>query len=120
MVTLSLHWQPLEVGGGYRSGSDACIGTTGVGYGNTLGNSGGKDSTVRQFSKIFWTASIAASCESHMLVGTSLSAADKKCMVWVILSYAVTWSCVRYACKYSDVPVIISDLVLLPIAWMQR
>ena len=118
MVTLSLHWQPLEVGGGYRSGSDACIGTTGVGYGNTLGNSGGKDSTVRQFSKIFRTASIATSCESHMLVGTSLSATYKKCMAWVILYSAVTWGCVRYICKYSAVSVIISDLVLLSIAWI--
>ena len=83
-------------------------------------DAGSKDSTVFQFEMIVRTASIAASWESHMLLGTSLSAADKKCMVWVILSYAVTWSCVRYACKYSDVPVIISDLVLLPIAWMQR
>ena len=93
---------------------------TGVGRGNNFFASGGKDSTVRQFAKMFWTASIAANCESHMLVGTSLSAADKKCMAWVILSSAVTWGCVRYLCKYSAVSVIINDLVLLSIAWMQR
>ena len=34
------------------------------------------------------------SWESHMLLGTSLSATDKKCIAWVILSYAVTWGCV--------------------------
>ena len=73
-----------------------------------------------QLAAIEAVRTIAASWESHMLLGESLSAADKKCMAWVILSYAVTWSCVRYACKYSDVPVIIIDLVLLPIAWMQR
>ena len=84
------------------------------------GYSGGKDYTVRQFAKIVRTYSIAASCELHMLVGTSLRASDKKCMVWVILSSAVMWGCVIYACKYSAVSVIISDLVLLPIACMQR
>ena len=93
---------------------------TGVGCGNNLCASGGKDSTVLQFAKIFRTASIAANCESHMLVGTSLSAAENKCMAWVILSYAVMWGCVRYSCKYSAVSVIINDLVFLSIAWMQR
>ena len=57
---------------------------------------GGLDSSVSQFSKIVRTASIAANCESQMIVETSLSASDKKCMVWVILSSAVTWGCVRY------------------------
>ena len=80
VVTLSLPWTPLEVSGGYRSGADACSGTTGVGCGNTLRDSGGKDYTVCQFSKTVRTDSIAANCESHRLVGTSLSAADKKCM----------------------------------------
>ena len=93
---------------------------TGVGRGNNFFASGGKDSTVRQFAKMFWTTSIAANCESHMLVGTSLSAAEKKCMAWVILSSAVTWGCVRYLCKYSAVSVIINDLVFLSIACMQR
>ena len=69
--------------------------------------------------RLFWTASIAANCESHILVGTSLSAADKNCTVWVILSSAVTWGYVRYACKYSFVSLIINDLFLLSIAWMQ-
>ena len=63
---------------------------------------------------------MTANCESHMLVGTSSSAADKNCMAWVILSYAVMWGCVKYLCKYSAVFVIINDLVLLPIAWIQR
>ena len=87
---------------------------------NTLGYSGGKDSTVRQFAEIVRTASIFASCESHILVGTSLIASDKKCIAWVILSSTVTWDCVRYACTYSAVYIIISELVLLSIAWMQR
>ena len=79
-----------------------------MGCGNTLGDSGGKDSTVRQFSNIVCTASIYASCESNMLAGTSLSAADKNCMSWVILFSTVTWGCVRYSCKYYAVSVIIS------------
>ena len=115
-----LSWPPLEVGVGYCTGADACLGRTGVGCGNTVCDSGGKDSTVCQFTKIFRTALIAANCESHMMVGTSLSAADKNCMAWIILSSAVTWSCVRYSCKYSAVSVIINDLVLLSISWMQR
>ena len=110
----------LEVGVGYRTGTTACLGMTGVKCGNTLCVSGGKDSTFRQFAMIVPTASIAANCDSHMLVGTSLSAADKKCMAWVIISSAVTWGCVRYLYKYSAVSVIINDLVLLSIAWMQR
>ena len=107
---------PLEVGVGYCTGAAACLGMTGMGCGNTLFASGGKDSTVLQFSKIARTASITANCELHMLVGTSLSAADKKGMVWVILSSAVTWGCARYSCKYSAVSVIINALILLSIA----
>ena len=97
VVTLYLPWPPLEVGGGYRIGADVFSVTTGAGCGNTLVDSGCIDSTVRQFAKSFQTASIAASCESHMLVGTSLMTAEKKCMSWVILSSSVTWGCVRYA-----------------------
>ena len=108
------------MGVGYRGGTDACLGRTCVGSGNNFFDSGGKDSTVRQFAKIIRTSSIAATFESHMLVGTSLSDSDKTCMAWVILSSTVTWGCVRYSCKYSAVSVIINDLVLLPIAWMQR
>ena len=51
VITLSLTCRTLEVGAGYRSGSAAFSGTTGVGCGNTLGVSGGKDYTVRLFSK---------------------------------------------------------------------
>ena len=91
-----------------------------MGCGNTLGDSGGKDFTICQFEKIVRTASIAANCESHILAGTSLIADDNKFVVWVILYSAVTWFCVRYAFKYSAVSVIISDLVLLSISWMQR
>ena len=116
VITLSLPWPPLEVGAGYRSGANTCLGRTGVGCGNNLCDSGGKDSIVRQFANIVRTASIAANCESHMLVGTSLSAADKTCMAWVILSSTVTWGCVRYSCKYSAVSVIINALILLSIA----
>ena len=89
-------WPPLEVGLGYLTGPADCLGMTGVGCGNTLCASAGKYLTFRQFANIFLTASIVSNCESHMLVGTSLSAADKKCMEWVILSYAIMWGCVRY------------------------
>ena len=75
---------------GYRTGAATCLGRTGVGCGNTMCDSGGKGSTVLKFAKIFRTASIDANCESHILVGTSLSASEKKCMVWIIMSYAVT------------------------------
>ena len=84
------------------------------------GYSGGKYFTVRLFAKIVWKTSIAASCESHILVGTSLSAADKKCIAWVILYSAVTWVCVRCTYKYSAVSVIINYLVFPSIDWMQR
>ena len=61
-VTLYLTWSPLEVGGGYISRADACSCTTDVDCGNTLVDSGGKDSTVCQFTNIVRTASIASSC----------------------------------------------------------
>ena len=120
VMAVFFSWPLLEVGVGYRTGADACHGMTGVGCGNSFFASGGKDSTVRQFAKIVRKASIAVNCESHMLVGTSLSASDNKCMSWVILSSAVTWGCVRYSCKYSAVSVMINDSVLLSIACMQR
>ena len=104
------------MGVGYRSGANTCLGRTGVGCGNTLCDSSGKGSTVHQFSKIVWTSSIAASCESNMLVRTSLIVADKKCMAWVNLSSYVTWGYVRYACNYSPVFLIINYLVFLSIA----
>ena len=88
--------------------------------GNTLGDTGVKDSNVCQFANIVWTASMAASWESHMMLGTSLSAADKKCMACVIMSSAVMLGCVRYSCKYSAGSVISSASVLLYIAFMQR
>ena len=119
VMAVSFSWPPLEVGVGYLTGAAACLGMTGVGCGNIFFASGGKDSTVLQFAKIVRTASIAANFESHMLVGTSLSASDKKCMAWVILSSAFTWGCVRHLCKYSAVSVIINDLVLLSIYWLQ-
>ena len=98
VITLYLFWPPLEVGVGYRGGTYSYLGRTGVECGNIFCDSGGKYSTVRQFENIVRTASISANCESHMMVGSSLSAADRKCMVWVILYSAVTWGCVRYAC----------------------
>ena len=91
-----------------------------MGCGNTTFSSGGKDYIIILFSKIYRTASIASNFESHMLVGKSLSAADKNFMAWVVISSSVTWGFVRYSCKYSDVSIIINALVLLSIAWMQR
>ena len=111
IITLFFFWPPLEVGVGYRGGTNVCLGRTGVGFGNNFCASGGKDSTVRQFSKIVWTDSIAANCEWRMLVGTYLSASYKKCIVWVIVSSAINWGWMRYACKYLAVSVIINDLV---------
>ena len=35
-ITLSLSWPPSEVGVGYRSGADDCLGRNGVGCGITL------------------------------------------------------------------------------------
>ena len=120
VMALFFSWPPLEVGVGYRTGATACLGMTGVGCVNTLCTSGDKYSTVCQIAKIVRTASIAANCELHMIVGTSLIASDKKYMAWFIMSSAVTWGCVIYSCKYSSVSVIINDLVLLLIYWMQR
>ena len=105
-------WPPLEVGVGYLTGNTAFLGMSG----NTVGFLGGKDSSVRQFANIVLAASIAANCESHMLVGTSLSAVDKKCMALFILSSTVTRGCVRYSCKYSVVSIMINVLVFLSIA----
>ena len=85
-----------------------------------MGYTGGKESTVFQFAKISWTYSMAPSWESHMLLGTSLSATNKKCVACVLLSSLFMFGCVRYSCKYSDVSVIRSAFVLLFIAWMQR
>ena len=75
VMDVCFSWPPLEVGVGYRTGATAYLGMTDVECGNTLCASGGKDSTVRQFARIFCTASISANFVSHMLVGTSLSAA---------------------------------------------
>ena len=108
------------MGAGYHIRADSRIGTIGLGGGNTLVDDGGKDSMFCQFAKIVRASSMDASWGLHILLGTSLSAADKKCMTWVILSSAVTWGCVRYACKYSAGSVISSYLVLLSISWMQR
>ena len=103
-------WPPLEVGVGYLSGA-SCLGMSG-----DTGFLCGLNSIVRPFVNIARTASIAANCESQILVGKSLSATVKKCMAWVILSSAVTWGCVIYSCKYLAVSVIINALVLPSIA----
>ena len=76
-------WPPLEVVVGYL------FGTSFIGMSGNIGFLCGLDYIVRPFVNISLTASIAANCESQILVGTSLSAAVKKCMVWVILSSAV-------------------------------
>ena len=98
--------------------TDVCLCSTGGGGG---GNSMfGLGASVLQFPKIVQKNSISANCESQMLLGKSLSAADKKCIAWFSLSYAVTCGCVRYACKYSAVSVTIKSFFLLSIAWIQR
>ena len=109
------------MGAGLRSGDGFGNGMIGLGgLGTAVGYTVGKDSTIRQFSKIARTSSIAASWESHRLLGTSLSASDKKYMACAILSSAVTLGCLRCSCKYSAVSVISSSFVLLSISSMQR
>ena len=108
------------MGVGYRTGVTVYLGMTCVECGNSLCASGGNFSTVFKFAKIVWISLIANNFELHMPVGTSLSSVDHKFMAWVVLSSSVKWGCVIYLCKYSDVSVIIKDLVLLSIAWMQR
>ena len=76
----------------------------------------GLGASVLQFPNIVRTDSIAANCESQILLGKYLSAADKKCISWFSLSSAVNCGCVRYAFKYSAVSVIIKAFVLLSIA----
>ena len=120
VTAVCFYLPPLEVGVGCRTSATTCLGMIGAECGNAVCALGGKDSSVCQFAKIVRTASIATNCESHMLVGTSLSAADKKCMAWVILSSAVTWGCVKYSCKYYSVSVIMNALFLLSISWIQR
>ena len=93
-----------------------CLCSIGGGVGNSMFGLG---ASVLQFPKIVRTASIAANCESHMLLGKYLSAADNKCIAWISLSSAVTCGYVRYACKYSDVSVTIKAFILLSIAWIQ-
>ena len=89
--------------------------------GGAVGNSMfGLGASVLQFPKIVQTVSIAANCESQMLLGNYLSASDKKCIAWFSRSYAFTCGCVRYACNYSAVSVTIKAFVLLSISWMQR
>ena len=76
-------WPPLEVGVGYLSGA-SCLGMSGA-----AGFLCGLHSIVCPFVNIVLAASIAANCELQILVGTSVSAAVKKCMTWVILYSAV-------------------------------
>ena len=119
-TAVCFYWPSLEVVVGCRTDTTTCLGMIGVECGNAVCALGGKDSSVCQFGKIVQNDSIAANCESHMIVGTSLSAVDKKCMAWVILSSSVTWGCMKYSCKYPSVSVIINALFLLSIAWIQR
>ena len=57
----------------------------------------GEDSTVSQLAKIARISSMVASGESHLLLGKSLSDADKNCTARVILSSAIKLGCVRYS-----------------------
>ena len=75
---------PFEVGIRYRAGAD-CLGMR-----DDYDVLCGADVIVIfPFVNISRTDSIAANCESQILVGTSLSAAVKNCIVCVILSSAV-------------------------------
>ena len=65
-----------EVGVGYLAGA-SCLGISG-----DIVLLYWLDYIVRPFVNIVLTASIAANCESQIIVGTSLSAAVKKCMAW--------------------------------------
>ena len=110
---LSLCWPPLEIDGR----TNVCLSSTRGEFGNSMFGPG---ASFLQLPNIVRTDSIAANCESKMLLGKYLSAADKKFIAWFSLSSAVTCGCVRYVCKYSSVSVTIKAFVLLSIAWMQR
>ena len=82
------------LGSGCRVSYRRCVfvnSTVGLGgFGTTVGGTVRDASTDIQFENIAWTALMAASWELHRLVGTSLSAAEKKCMACIILSSDVT------------------------------
>ena len=82
-MALWFSWPPLEVSVRYRA-SAACLGMKGA-----FDVLCGVDFIVFPFVNISLTASIAANCESQILVGKSLSAAVKNCIARVILSSAV-------------------------------
>ena len=67
-------WPPLEVGVVYLAGA-SCLGMS-----VAIGFICGLDYIVHPFVNISITASIDANCESHILVGTSLSAAVKNAL----------------------------------------
>ena len=75
-------WSPLEVGTRYRSGA-AFLGMRGA-----LDVLFWMDLIVFPFVNIALTASVADNCDLHMLAGTSLSAAVKKCIACAIMSSA--------------------------------
>ena len=77
------YWPPLEVGVRYRSGA-ACLGMR-----SAFDVLCGVDLIVFLFLNIILTVSIAANCESHIIFGTSLSAAIKNCIACASLSSAV-------------------------------
>ena len=89
-----------------------CLCSTG-GFGNSMFGLG---ASVLQLPNIVRMASIAANCESQMLLGKSLSATNRNCIAWFSLSSVVTCGYVRYGCKYSAVSVTIKAFVLLSIA----
>ena len=60
VMAVCFSWPPLEVGVGYLTRANACLGMSGVECGNTVCSLGGKDSSVIQFADIVLTASIAA------------------------------------------------------------
>ena len=108
------------MGTGYLIGGGFGNGTVGSGgYGNVVGRTVVDASTILHFSNIARTASMSASWELQRLEGTSLSAANKKCVACVILSSDVTVNCIRYSWRNSAVSVI-RRVFSLSFAWMQR
>ena len=66
-MALWFSWPPLEVGVRYRAGA-SCLGMSGA-----IDFLCGLDYIVLPFVNIVLTSSIAANCESQILVGTYLS-----------------------------------------------
>ena len=80
---LSLCWPLLKINGR----TNVCLSSTRGEFGNIMFGPG---ASVLKLPNIVRKDSIAFNCESQMLLGKSLRAADKKCIAWVNLSSAIT------------------------------